>query len=254
VGGSGPASAGPLDLGSLPRPLLSLAVAAVGTVIGLGLFLILGVPLLGLAGGGGMPLAVLARRRSGRAATAVEASSMAAAVAMPAPDDVLDPAASTGHRAPITFAAAPARGVDRCRIGSRLVPLRSEPGELMGVLVGRLDVGDEVDVLRQEGTNCLVRTPSGAEGWVPGMALLSAGPVAPASVSAPVAETTAPSTASSAPVIEASAAEPEAPAAPPSSPEAVEATDQTITERPRKAPARSSRPASRRRNAPGGTA
>jgi hypothetical protein len=67
--------------------------------------------------------------------------------------------------------APPARGLDRCRVSSRLVPLRSEPDVVDGLLLGRLDIGDEVDVLRQEGTHCYVRTPSGAEGWVPGLAL-----------------------------------------------------------------------------------
>ena len=67
--------------------------------------------------------------------------------------------------------APPTRGLDRCRVSSRLVPLRSEPDVVDGLLLGRLDIGDEVDVLRQEGTHCLVRTPSGAEGWVPGLAL-----------------------------------------------------------------------------------
>jgi hypothetical protein len=58
---------------------------------------------------------------------------------------------------------------------SRLVPLRSQPDELGGRLIERLDVGDEVDVLRQDGTYCFVRTPSGAEGWLPGLAVALAG-------------------------------------------------------------------------------
>jgi len=160
------------------------------------LFVLMAKPLLGAAGGG-LSLAPAGRRRSRRAPEAPPAVAAPAIATVSAAtgltDEVLDPAVGTGHRAPVAFNGPPARGVDRCRVGSRLVPLRSEPGELLGVLVGRLDVGDEVDVLRQEGTNCYVRTPSGAEGWVPGMALLSA-PVTPVPTppgASPAAEPTA---------------------------------------------------------------
>jgi hypothetical protein len=89
------------------------------------------------------------------------------------PTAELDPArAAAIRRPPVLFSAPPSRGSDRCHVSARLVPLRSEPGDLDGRLVGRLDIGDEVDVLRQEGTHCFVRTPSGAEGWVPGHALI----------------------------------------------------------------------------------
>jgi len=230
--GSGPT--GSPDADGLPRPVLSLIVAGVATLLGLWLFLQLGRPVLGLSTGSGLGLGILARRQARDVAVDAGAGSTLESVALPAPDEVLDPAAATGHRAPIRFATKPTRGVDRCRVGSRLVPLRSEPGGLVGVLVGRLDVGDEVDVLRQEGTNCYVRTPSGAEGWVPGMALLSA--------AAPT------------PLAEIRAAEADAAAAPlPTATEPAPAQAE-VAKRPRRAPADPLRPARPRRNAQGGTA
>ena len=152
---------------------MALIVATAGTIGGLGLFLLLGMPLLGLSPGSGIHPSLLARRRSRRRADPVEPMRDAVPTpeAMLPPDEVLDPAASTVRRAPILFTKRAARGVERCRVASRLVPLWSEPDELGGALLARLDVGDEVDVLRQEGTHCFVRTPSGAEGWVPGLAL-----------------------------------------------------------------------------------
>jgi hypothetical protein len=233
--------------------LLALAVAAVGTVVGLGIFMVLGIPFLGFSPGGGLAFAALARRRSGRDRDAAQAAVAAAAVALPVAEEVLDPAASTGHRAPILFAAPPARGVDRCRVGSRLVPLRSEPGELVGVLVGRLDVGDEVDILRQEGSNCFVRTPSGAEGWVPGMALLSAA-AASAVVPAAPPVVAPPSPEPAAPIVEVHVREPEASVVPPGEPETAPETPKATAKRPRKAPARSPRPEPRRGTAHGGAA
>jgi hypothetical protein len=153
-----------------------MIVAAISTAGGLGLFLLLGTQLLGLAPNTGLRLPPLLRRRSRRSRVAGEPATgplPATAIVLP-PDEVLDPATSTARRAPVRFTKPAARGVERCRVASRLVPLRSEPGELTGVLLGRLDVGDEVDVLRQRATYCFVRTPSGAEGWAPGLALTSA--------------------------------------------------------------------------------
>ena len=250
-GGNGPTAARPLDPGGLPRPVIALVVAAVGTIVGLGLFFVLGVPLLGLSAGGGLQLAA-ARRRSRRNGEAADGPAMAATVAIAPPDEVLDPAASSVHRAPIQFATPPAKGVDRCRVGSRLVPLRSEPGELTGVLVGRLDVGDEVDVLRQEGSNCFVRTPSGAEGWLPGMALLAAAAPAPA----PVAPASASAASAAAPLdppeptLDVPVAEPAASAAS----DLAAADGQKTPRRPRRAPSKPARVQPRPGDAHGGAA
>jgi hypothetical protein len=165
-----------LEVDQLPRPVLALIVATLGTVGGLALFLALNMLLPGFSPGG-LRLVPAARRRSRGDRAPAEAATREASpvVEPPPPDEVLDPAEGSVRREPITFTSPAARGVDRCRVVSRLVPIRSEPDELLGALVGRLDVGDEVDVLRQEGTHCFVRTPTGSEGWVQGLALTGVG-------------------------------------------------------------------------------
>jgi hypothetical protein len=178
------------DLGAIPRPVASLAVATFGTVVGLILFFVLGSRLLGGAGsgsGGGLPLAVARSRDDEEELPAREtATGLASPPALDSPEqETADPGVGpNARREPIRFAASATPGVDRCRIASRLVQLRSDPDDLRGTLVGRLDVGDEVDVIRQEGAYCLVRTPTGAEGWIHGMDLTRIGPSpGPASVS-----------------------------------------------------------------------
>jgi hypothetical protein len=72
---------------------------------------------------------------------------------------------------PITFHAKDTTGLERRIVRYRLVRLSSIPDEIMGDEVGRLDSGDEVDVVRSAGEYVLVRTPHGAEGWVHRMTL-----------------------------------------------------------------------------------
>jgi hypothetical protein len=74
-------------------------------------------------------------------------------------------------RESLVFDTPPAPDVERCRVAYRLVRLSSMADEVLGEEIGRLDRGDEVDVLAHEGGFCWVRTPSGAEGWVPGLTL-----------------------------------------------------------------------------------
>ena len=72
---------------------------------------------------------------------------------------------------PVAFFEPAASGADRRRVQYRLVRLSSEPDELRGEEVGRLDRGDEVSVLETRGGYCLVETPLGAVGWVHRMTL-----------------------------------------------------------------------------------
>jgi len=164
------------DLNHVPRPLLALAVSSAGTLAGLGLFVLLSGRLLGASRGGGLRLAPVAGRRTRRNDQPVESVPEPTPTSdVMAPPAAVDPAWSgSKSRAPILFSAPPGPGIDRCRIVSRLVPLRSEPDELSRLYSARLDVGDEVDVLRQDGPFCFVQTPSGAEGWVPGLTLTGA--------------------------------------------------------------------------------
>jgi hypothetical protein len=154
-------------------PLQELAVAGLGTVVGLGLFMLLALRLLG-TGISLRPLPVgAARTTKASPKESVEvwaAPSLVAATIAPAFDDeVTNPFIIS--RDPMRFTAPPAVGVDRCSVVSRLVALRREPDEMSWPNPERLDVGDEVDVLRQDGPYCYVRTPVGMEGWVPGLTL-----------------------------------------------------------------------------------
>jgi hypothetical protein len=55
---------------------------------------------------------------------------------------------------------------DRRVVRYRLVRVSSVPDELAGEEVGRLDRGDEVEILREESGYFLVRAPDGTEGWI----------------------------------------------------------------------------------------
>ena len=68
--------------------------------------------------------------------------------------------------AAVSFRYPPAEGVERRRVGYRLVRVASIPDELAGDEVARLDRGDEVELIRSAGAYWLVLTPSGAEGWI----------------------------------------------------------------------------------------
>jgi hypothetical protein len=157
--------------------MLALAVSSAGTLAGLGLFVLLSARLIGGSPGGALRLVPVAGRRTRRNDQPVESvpEQTPTSDVMAPPAGTVDPVWSGSiHRAPILFNAPPSPGIDRCRIVSRLVPLRSEPDELSRLYSARLDVGDEVDVVRQDGPFCFVRTPSGAEGWVPGLTLTGA--------------------------------------------------------------------------------
>ena len=165
-----PAAANP---GEGSGPLEELAVAGLGTVVGLGLFMLLSVRLLGTSLALRPMTFAGARVASAPADVALEVRPvpdlLVGTIAPVADDDAAGPFAMA--REPMRFDAPPAKGSDRCRVVSRLVALRREPDELSWPHPDRLDVGDEVDVLRQEGTYCYVRTPHGLEGWVPGLTL-----------------------------------------------------------------------------------
>ena len=197
-----PGAAGPLDSPSaqttidfsgVPRPLLALGIAGVGTVWGIGFFIVLSRRFLDPSGDRG--------RHQLEAFSAVPkvdaptsgASGDLAPWSFPKVTAVPDAADSdsetirtvapsgalwggTTSNVGVRFTEPPAPGTDRCRVISRLVPLRVEPDELCRIYAGRLDVGDDVDVLRREGRNCFVRTPSGLEGWLPGLTIASLGP------------------------------------------------------------------------------
>jgi hypothetical protein len=70
-------------------------------------------------------------------------------------------------REPARFGAAPKSGVERRTIGYRLVRVSDAPDDIRSKEVGRVDRGDEVEVIGEHEGFLRVRTPNGLEGWVP---------------------------------------------------------------------------------------
>ena len=60
---------------------------------------------------------------------------------------------------------------ERRRIRYRMVRLSDAPDEILGQEIGRLDEGDEVELLERSGLYWKVRTPLGEIGWVHKMTL-----------------------------------------------------------------------------------
>jgi hypothetical protein len=67
--------------------------------------------------------------------------------------------------------AEPDADHERRRIKYRLVRLSDGPDEIGSAEIGRLDEGDEVELLERTGSYWRVRTPTGHEGWVHRMTL-----------------------------------------------------------------------------------
>jgi hypothetical protein len=83
-----------------------------------------------------------------------------------------DRQAPAAAREPERFESRPRPGVDRRTIGYRLVRLSDGPDDLRSLEIGRLDRGDEVEIIGDIGGFLQVRTPSGLEGWVPRIAIV----------------------------------------------------------------------------------
>ena len=169
-----------------PRPVVALGVAGVGTIWGIGFFIVLRRRFVDPAGYRESEFVVARQARAANHDSGstdpqgwpTSATALGPEVATDEPDPIRatnGPGAHWGgaHETGVKFQDPPAPGVVRRLVSSRLVPLRAAPGELGGVVAGRLDVGDEVEVVRHEGPYSLVRTPSGAEGWVLALAITS---------------------------------------------------------------------------------
>jgi SH3-like domain-containing protein len=70
-------------------------------------------------------------------------------------------------RVPARFATPARRGVERHLITYRWVRLSDGPDERASNEVGRLDRGDEIEVIGEHEGSLQVRTSDGLEGWVP---------------------------------------------------------------------------------------
>ena len=75
-------------------------------------------------------------------------------------------------RPALTFEAPPAGNAVRRRITYRLVRLSDGPDDLRSSEVLRLDRGDEIEILGQEGSFIQVRTPTGEIGWIPSISII----------------------------------------------------------------------------------
>ena len=69
-------------------------------------------------------------------------------------------------RAPQVFAAPPAKGVERVKIGYRRVRVSSKPDAVRSVELGRLERGDEVEILESYEGFLRVQTADGITGWI----------------------------------------------------------------------------------------
>jgi hypothetical protein len=79
---------------------------------------------------------------------------------------------SAAAREPERFESPARKGIDRRTIGYRLVRLSDAPDDLRSSEVGRLDRGDEVEIIGDFAGFLQVRPPSGLEGWVPRIAIV----------------------------------------------------------------------------------
>ncbi len=83
-----------------------------------------------------------------------------------------DPSAMAAQRLTFDRAAVEPDATREHRwIRYRMVRLSDGPDELMSIEIGRLDAGDEVELLERSGTYWQVRTPTGHVGWVHRMTL-----------------------------------------------------------------------------------
>jgi hypothetical protein len=161
--------------------ILPILAWAVTTSFGVVLFAYL------FRGGGGAAAGTLAflvardvRRRRGAAAAPVPSAS-----GDPLPGGDGDGAADAGApspfgwmtgpaRPPARFTTRPARGVERRAIGYRQVRISAGPDDIRTAELGRLDRGDEIELIGEEAGYLQIRTPDGIEGWVPRVVFLGA--------------------------------------------------------------------------------
>lgn len=75
------------------------------------------------------------------------------------------------RREPVRFTRPPDGAADRLVVRYDRVQLLDQPNDALGMPLGELDTGDEVEVLDREVIWTRVRTPGHTDGWVPAMTL-----------------------------------------------------------------------------------
>lgn len=130
--------------------------------------------------GGLLLFLVLVRRWRDDSAPTADGQALAVALAGPArtPDPNVPPAPEapstrpTGRATmlppvpPRTFDKPPAKGVERARIGYRRVRISSKPDAVRSVELGRLDRGDEIEIVDSYEGFLQIRTPDDITGWI----------------------------------------------------------------------------------------
>ena len=109
-----------------------------------------------------------AKARRGRQACCARQSPPAATVGVAswAASDLTRPKPKAATR-PADFAKPPAKGVERLKVGYRMVRLSEGVDDVSSRELGRLDRGDEVEVLGSYEGFLQVKTPDGLTGWIP---------------------------------------------------------------------------------------
>jgi len=74
--------------------------------------------------------------------------------------------ASAAPRAPRAFASSSTAGAERVTVGYRRVRVSSKPDAVRSVELGRLEQGDEVEILESYEGFLRVQTPDGITGWI----------------------------------------------------------------------------------------
>jgi hypothetical protein len=67
---------------------------------------------------------------------------------------------------PRTFDKPPAKGAERAKVGYRRVRISSKPDAVRSVELGRLDRGDEIEIVDSYEGFLQIRTPDGITGWI----------------------------------------------------------------------------------------
>jgi hypothetical protein len=75
-------------------------------------------------------------------------------------------------RPALRFDGPAGRDVERRTVGYRQVRISAGPDDVRTAEVGRIDRGDEIEVIGEDASYFRIRTPLGIEGWVPRYVIL----------------------------------------------------------------------------------
>jgi hypothetical protein len=137
-----------------------------------------------LEGNGSLSIFAVDRRRRREAAGATAVLEPGDGAAIEDTDPESDPETSVlldgpaiewgalSGRPALRFDAAAGRNVERRTVGYRQVRVSAGPDDVRTAELGRLDRGDEIEVIGEDDSYFRIRTPDGIEGWVPRYVIL----------------------------------------------------------------------------------